>query len=99
MIQLQQGLGRGFAGLDDAHQRLEEMGLVLAGRRQPVTGLETSLRDLQHLGGVMPQRPARSEEHTSELQSLMRSSYAVFCLKTKKKYKKNRIKNYHKSST
>src|SRR3546814_8375302 len=27
---------------------------------------------------------ARSEEHTSELQSLMRSSYAVFCLKKKK---------------
>src|SRR3546814_6906613 len=31
---------------------------------------------------------ARSEEHTSELQSLMRISYAVFCLK-KKKYHKN----------
>src|SRR3546814_3541248 len=29
-------------------------------------------------------RPCRSEEHTSELQSLMRSSYAVFCLKKKK---------------
>src|SRR3546814_5233052 len=29
---------------------------------------------------------ARSEEHTSELQSLMRISYAVFCLKTKKQY-------------
>src|SRR3546814_17926274 len=29
----------------------------------------------------------RSEEHTSELQSLMRSSYAVFCLKTKKEHK------------
>src|SRR3546814_10358607 len=28
----------------------------------------------------------RSEEHTSELQSLMRTSYAVFCLKKKKKY-------------
>src|SRR3546814_9364646 len=28
----------------------------------------------------------RSEEHTSELQSLMRISYAVFCLTTKKKY-------------
>src|SRR3546814_2246578 len=27
--------------------------------------------------------PARSEEHTSELQSLMRTSYAVFCLKNK----------------
>src|SRR3546814_8450858 len=31
------------------------------------------------------QRRARSEEHTSELQSLMRNSYAVFCLKKKKK--------------
>src|SRR3546814_7682710 len=30
---------------------------------------------------------ARSEEHTSELQSLMRISYAVFCLKTKKTHK------------
>src|SRR3546814_7712145 len=34
-------------------------------------------------------RPARSEEHTSELQSLMRISYAVFCLKKKKHNKKN----------
>src|SRR3546814_6777947 len=34
-------------------------------------------------------RTARSEEHTSELQSLMRISYAVFCLK-KKKEKHNR---------
>src|SRR3546814_4709207 len=34
-----------------------------------------------HLGGA---RPLRSEEHTSELQSLMRISYAVFCLKKKK---------------
>src|SRR3546814_3401820 len=33
-------------------------------------------------------RPNRSEEHTSELQSLMRISYAVFCLK-KKKYKRH----------
>src|SRR3546814_1920856 len=30
----------------------------------------------------------RSEEHTSELQSLMRISYAVFCLKKKKQHKK-----------
>src|SRR3546814_9880205 len=33
----------------------------------------------------------RSEEHTSELQSLMRISYAVFCLKKKKKYYTNTI--------
>src|SRR3546814_6270343 len=32
----------------------------------------------------------RSEEHTSELQSLMRISYAVFCLKKKNKQKKNK---------
>src|SRR3546814_9635962 len=33
--------------------------------------------------GVGDERIARSEEHTSELQSLMRNSYAVFCLKKK----------------
>src|SRR3546814_10435564 len=33
-------------------------------------------------------RKLRSEENTSELQSLMRISYAVFCLKKKKQYKK-----------
>src|SRR3546814_5414421 len=36
---------------------------------------------------------ARSEEHTSELQSLMRISYAVFCLKKKKKNKSRRQEN------
>src|SRR3546814_7512229 len=35
-----------------------------------------AMEDFGHMAGV-----ARSEEHTSELQSLMRSSYAVFCLK------------------
>src|SRR3546814_1393895 len=35
----------------------------------------------------------RSEEHTSELQSLMRISYAVFCLKKKKKTKKKEVTN------
>src|SRR3546814_6093181 len=41
---------------------------------------------------------ARSEEHTSELQSLMRISYAVFCLKkkTKKKKKTHDNQNTHK---
>src|SRR3546814_3843696 len=40
--------------------------------------------DLLLLHAVRPLR-RRSEEHTSELQSLMRISYAVFCLKKKKK--------------
>src|SRR3546814_5523781 len=34
---------------------------------------------------VVNDTPGRSEEHTSELQSLMRISYAGFCLKTKKR--------------
>src|SRR3546814_9996868 len=34
---------------------------------------------------IISKIPARSEEHTSELQSLMRISYAVFCLKKKTK--------------
>src|SRR3546814_8777158 len=37
--------------------------------------------------GLRGRAAARSEEHTSELQSLMRISYAVFCLKKKKKTK------------
>src|SRR3546814_3093326 len=38
-------------------------------------------------------RPIRSEEHTSELQSLMRISYAVFCLKKKNQYNNSTKKN------
>src|SRR3546814_6586797 len=42
----------------------------------------------------------RSEEHTSELQSLMRISYAVFCLKKKKNKKKDQyIIHIHTSTT
>src|SRR3546814_10733844 len=41
--------------------------------------------------------PMRSEEHTSELQSLMRISYAVFCLKKKKKY--TQITNTHSNTS
>src|SRR3546814_3929545 len=39
--------------------------------------------------------PARSEEHTSELQSLMRISYAVFCLKKKTKKHTHTTLNTH----
>src|SRR3546814_3353967 len=41
-------------------------------------------------GDRLAQAGPRSEEHTSELQSLMRISYAVFCLKKKKKYYLNK---------
>src|SRR3546814_10089521 len=43
---------------------------------------------------------SRSEEHTSELQSLMRISYAVFCLKKKNIYtKKSNTYQYNRPST
>src|SRR3546814_5756293 len=42
---------------------------------------------------------ARSEEHTSELQSLMRISYAVFCLKKKKKKSSVQINHQHNIHT
>src|SRR3546814_1407856 len=51
---------------------------------------ETALISALHAGRVS----ARSEEHTSELQSLMRISYAVFCLKKKKHYKITRTTTY-----
>src|SRR3546814_4826745 len=41
--------------------------------------------DLERILGIGGDEGLRSEEHTSELQSLMRSSYAVFCLKKKNK--------------
>src|SRR3546814_5506264 len=60
--------------------------------------------ELQRPGETLPKRMAqtRSEEHTSELQSLMRISYAVFCLKktkeqttkTPKNNKKNKQRKY-----
>src|SRR3546814_2512961 len=50
-----------------------------------------AVRCRRHAG--LPGRSAgksRSEEHTSELQSLMRISYAVFCLKKKKLHRNNK---------
>src|SRR3546814_6474295 len=48
------------------------------------TGEARVHRPLEHVvGDAEVAGPGRSEEHTSELQSLMRISYAVFCLKKK----------------
>src|SRR3546814_5056983 len=63
-----------------------------AGGQDPASLLGAGVANLEQHGGLRSRRPEmdrrsldpRSEEHTSELQSLMRSSYAVFCLKNKK---------------
>src|SRR3546814_2561379 len=65
-----------------------------------------AVRRLCRPRSAMPRivNPPRSEEHTSELQSLMRISYAVFCLKKKKKQsitqekKSNRNEQTHKQT-
>src|SRR3546814_5320328 len=51
----------------------------------PSHGMPALVYDKQSKGALAYLALARSEEHTSELQSLMRISYAVFCLKKKTK--------------
>src|SRR3546814_3862057 len=57
--------------------------LGLAALRVDVVGTEMLLWRLERAVPVLVEGDARSEEHTSELQSLMRISYAVCCLKKK----------------
>src|SRR3546814_3824983 len=62
--------------------------LVKEGRqvfRYDTFGDEIKWTDQLRMNEVISTAVSRSEEHTSELQSLMRISYAVFCLKKKKK--------------
>src|SRR3546814_8639484 len=68
-----------------------------AGRADPQAGTGAAAAVLRgqcaafHRRGCAGRAGERSEEHTSELQSLMRISYAVFCLKKKKKKHENRL--------
>src|SRR3546814_9481703 len=65
-------------------RRVQHAEALLTGTQLPIVqiALECGFTDQAHFTKAF-----RSEEHTSELQSLMRISYAVFCLK-----KKNRLK-------
>src|SRR3546814_1653355 len=65
-------------------KELEAIRQVFGGRN-PVPAISSTKSLTGHsLGATGVQEAIRSEEHTSELQSLMRISYAVFCLKKKK---------------
>src|SRR3546814_15259365 len=61
----------------------------------PVLAREVERVELQFQISAHQRIGQRSEEHTSELQSLMRSSYAVFCLKKKKKKIHHTHTNHH----
>src|SRR3546814_2866132 len=70
----------------DHEERIEDRKGEPAAYRLAEAGYDGALQhqDEPRLAGDRDEA-RRSEEHTSELQSLMRISYAVFCLKTKKK--------------
>src|SRR3546814_5639986 len=58
---------------------------------RPVQGQKGNVGQQRRIGMMGVAVPNRSEEHTSDLQSLMRISYAVFCLEKKKKQKSNNV--------
>src|SRR3546814_8066234 len=92
------------AAEEEARMKLRSLLFVPADRperfaKAAASGADAIILDLED--SVAPERKAygrdaiaewlaRSEEHTSELQSLMRISYAVFCLKKKKKTHEHR---------
>src|SRR3546814_8465339 len=74
-------------------------------RARVIAGLETLIRFAQGKAADRASnqvslfggggKDARSEEHESELQSLMRISYAVFCLKKKQTYHEQHVNSHH----
>src|SRR3546814_8940146 len=74
--------------LDTANERLDRLEAAMSARGSTVAfdGVESAVIDelrLEEMRLRQTESQLRSEEHTSELQYLMRNSYAVFCLKKK----------------
>src|SRR3546814_5433896 len=85
---LSPGRGAGERGRMPRPLRVLNRGLdgTATGYHRAVGGmLQRPIWFLVIFAGLVALAATRSEEHTSELQSLMRISYAVFCLKKKKK--------------
>src|SRR3546814_2068951 len=81
-----------YALIDDDHaaEVMRACGVALDDLQSAVVHyLDTELDSLKVEGHSDPSPTSRSEENTAELQSLMRISSAVFCLKKKKKNKTN----------
>src|SRR3546814_9024176 len=82
----------GYCGVSPMTFARETIGQVRARDRQVAGTFRNGARPSGAVAmpdGKKLSDQARSEEHTSELQSLMRISYAVFCLKTKQKQQDN----------
>src|SRR3546814_9778266 len=85
---LADGIGRDAVIIDPVREHLADyLRLITELELKLVHAIDTHTHadHITALGGLR----ARSEEHTSELQSLMRISYAVFCLKKKNNHDKN----------
>src|SRR3546814_3593959 len=102
LFRSERGHARGGDLALDRHQLLDLVEEPRIDERQPehilhrhpgaecIGQVEHALRSgFLHLAAQRGHAVLRSEEHTSELQSLMRISYAVFCLKTKNKNTSN----------
>src|SRR3546814_10280901 len=75
-------------------------GLCRRGNQGPLAAAHRDAPAGQSAGSHRRSEPVRSEEHTSELQSLMRISYAVFCLKKKNiEYNIQSIGTIHKTQS
>src|SRR3546814_1017439 len=90
--------------LRPVHQRIKEESLETINHYDAyIAKLDVEIRQRCANNETIQKLMTRSEEHTSELQSLMRISYAVFCLKKKKKKKShehyNRITNTKKQNS
>src|SRR3546814_1118269 len=83
--------GMGFIEETGAAQHLRDA------RIAPIYEGTNGIQANDLVGRKLMRDGGRSEEHTSELQSLMRISYAVFCLK-KKNRKSYRLNNSHQSA-
>src|SRR3546814_10502102 len=82
LLHLGPGLGNGLANLHNARKA-----------RTPVVNIVGDHATYhKQYDAQLESDIERSEEHTSELQSLMRISYAVFCLKKKKKIQKENVR-------
>src|SRR3546814_9687577 len=89
-----QGVNRdgraGRSGADRIHEKVCAQGKIAYVRQHDLSGSTFHGAWHAQAGNILPLSQSgcvdieRSEEHTSELQSLMRISYAVFCLKKKK---------------
>src|SRR3546814_8109562 len=88
------GRARAMATIVEAMSRAKEAGLAPGDLGAALRLVDWSAEGLMLTRATLPaRRIKRSEEHTSELQSLMRISYAVFCLK-----KKNKTKTTHEQT-